>query len=84
MIINSDPLIPRPDNRQDYLDRLVLRLSQIWRTTANAVNERIIVQKDGTRIGVAPTINLIAGAGVTITVADNPGNGRIDITISAP
>ena len=37
----------------------------------------------GTVEGVRPEVNLIAGAGVAITAADNPGSNRVDVTVTA-
>ncbi len=44
---------------------------------------QLAAQENGSLAGTRPIFNFIAGAGVTITVVDNPGNSRIDITISA-
>ncbi len=44
---------------------------------------QIEAQLAGATIGQRPIFNFIAGSGVTITIADNPGNSRVDITISA-
>lgn len=41
------------------------------------------VQDAGVLIGSRPTLNFIDGANVTITVADNAGLDRVDITIAA-
>ncbi|MEM2567687.1 MAG: hypothetical protein QXH20_04350 [Candidatus Bathyarchaeia archaeon] len=43
----------------------------------------INVQKVGTTIGTRPTVNFIEGSNVTITVADNTANNRVDVTIAA-
>ena len=43
----------------------------------------IDVDKNGTLVGTRPEINLIEGTNVTLTVADNPGDGRVDITVAA-
>ena len=42
-----------------------------------------IVKKNGTVIGQQPAVNLIEGANVTITVADDAANGEVDVTIAA-
>ncbi len=44
---------------------------------------QLAAQENGSTAGTRPIFNFIAGAGVTITVVDNPGNSRVDITISA-
>jgi hypothetical protein len=41
------------------------------------------VEDGGVAIGSRPTINFIEGANVTITVVDNGGSDRVDVTISA-
>lgn len=41
----------------------------------------IIVSKAATPIGTRPEINLIQGSGMTITVADDVGNDRVNITL---
>lgn len=43
----------------------------------------IEVDQGGTPIGTRPALNLIAGANVALTVADNPGRSRVDITVAA-
>ena len=44
---------------------------------------RTIIRKAGTLIGVRRTINLIEGNNVTLTVADDIPNDRVNITIAA-
>lgn len=41
------------------------------------------VAANGTVAGARPEINLVAGANTTVTAADNPGAGRVDVTIAA-
>lgn len=41
------------------------------------------VSKAGTLIGTRKRVNLIEGTGVTLTVADNSGAGRVDVTVNA-
>jgi hypothetical protein len=36
----------------------------------------------GTSIGVRPKLNFIAGSDTTVAVSDNPGQDRVDVTIS--
>lgn len=43
----------------------------------------IIVQKAGSEIGTRGVINLIEGSNVTLTVADNSGQNRVDVTVAA-
>jgi hypothetical protein len=43
----------------------------------------IAVSNSGTLIGTRPTLNFIAGSNTTLTVADNSGSNRVDITIAS-
>jgi hypothetical protein len=45
--------------------------------------QKIIVQKVGANIGTRKRVNLIPGANVTLTVVDNPGSDRVDVTVTA-
>ena len=44
---------------------------------------RTIIRKAGAIIGVRKTINLIEGTTVTLTVADDPANDRVNVTINS-
>lgn len=44
---------------------------------------KVEVAKAGTLQGTRKRINLIEGSNVTLTVADNPGSDRVDVTIAA-
>jgi hypothetical protein len=44
---------------------------------------RTIIRKAGTLIGVRRTINLIEGTNVTLTIADDSVNDRVNVTIDA-
>ena len=46
-------------------------------------NARVRVAKGGNSVGVRRTINFIEGESVVLTVADNSGNERVDVTIAA-
>jgi len=46
-------------------------------------DDTLAVQKAGVAVAVRQIINLIEGSGVTLTVADNPGASRVDITVAA-
>lgn len=48
-----------------------------------ADKQKLEVQKAGAVIGTRPEINFIEGNNTTLTVADNAGEGRIDVTIAA-
>ena len=41
------------------------------------------IQKAGTAIGTRRALNLIVGANVTLTVADDTGNDRVSVTVAA-
>lgn len=84
MKLPSNPLLPPPEQGVDYLRRLNVRLYDLWRAVVTAVNERVTVMKNGTRAGAQPAVNFIQGSGCTITVAEDPANGRINVTISVP
>lgn len=45
--------------------------------------QKVTVQKNSTPIGDRSQLNLIEGSNVTLTVADNPTDNRVDITIAA-
>lgn len=45
--------------------------------------QKIEVSKAGTLIGTRKRVNLIEGSNATITVADNAGDDRVDVTIAA-
>ena len=50
---------------------------------ANTTNQQVAVSKGGTAVGTRKQINLIEGTAVTLTVADNSGADRVDVTIAA-
>ena len=45
--------------------------------------QKIQVYKGGVLVGVRSTINLIEGTNTTLTIADNAGSDRVDITINS-
>lgn len=45
--------------------------------------QKVEVAKAGTLTGTRRRINLIDGSNVTVTVADNPGADRVDVTVAA-
>lgn len=51
--------------------------------TDNTSNQKVQVAQAGTVIGTRKQINLIQGANVTLTTADNTGSDRVDVTIAA-
>jgi hypothetical protein len=50
---------------------------------ANTTVQQTRVSNNGTLIGVRQETNFIAGSNVTLTVADNAGSNRVDVTIAA-
>ena len=53
-------------------------------TVALGNNARVAVRKNtGAVVGTRRRLNLIEGAGVTLTVADDPGSEEVDVTIAA-
>ena len=45
--------------------------------------QRVQVSEDGTQIGTRPEVNFIAGTNALLTVNDDPGNNRINVTVAA-
>jgi hypothetical protein len=43
----------------------------------------VTVQKAGSEVGTRGVVNLIEGSNVTLTVADNAGQNRVDVTVAA-
>jgi hypothetical protein len=68
--------------RLDQNDGSLLPLAQIP-PVLTGKNAEIIVQYKGDVVGQRRQINFIAGTGISITVADDPTNNRINITIAA-
>ncbi|HYH75599.1 MAG TPA: hypothetical protein VD735_06620 [Candidatus Saccharimonadales bacterium] len=50
---------------------------------ADASTQRVIVSKDGTTVATRRQINFVSGANTTLSVADNPGSNRVDVTVAA-
>ncbi len=44
---------------------------------------RSVILKNGTLEAIRRTLNFIQGSNVTLTVADNPTENRVDITIAS-
>ena len=49
----------------------------------NVSTQKVAVDKGGTLVGTRKEINLIEGSNVTLTVADNAGSDRVDVTVAA-
>lgn len=55
-----------------------------WNTLIDDVNTIVAIKKNsGSTVGTRNTLNFIEGTNITLTVADNSGSGRVDITIAA-
>lgn len=52
-------------------------------TTVSNIHARTAVELNGTVIGTRRSINFIQGSNVTLTVADDPANEEVDVTIAA-
>src|SRR5688572_8708845 len=53
------------------------------KVTARLNWDGLAVRKAGVLVGTRRAVNLIEGAGVTLTMADNAGTGAVDVTIAA-
>lgn len=49
----------------------------------NTSTQKIIVSKAGITVGTRQQLNLIEGSNVTLTVSDNSGSDRVDVTIAS-
>ncbi|MBI3652978.1 MAG: hypothetical protein HY231_18285 [Acidobacteria bacterium] len=49
----------------------------------DTTTQRLEVLKDGTAIGTRKALNFITGSNTTLTVADDSGNNRINVTVAA-
>lgn len=47
------------------------------------IKRDVRVKKTGSDVGTRNALNFIEGAGVTLTVADNAGSDRVDVTVAA-
>jgi len=83
-----------PDGRMlyasalDTLASLIVGVTlNITSGTLNVVNDgssqKVRIAKAGTEIGNRNTVNFIEGANVTLTIADNAGSNRVDVTVAA-
>lgn len=60
------------------------RRDHVHTITGGISVQKINVSSGGTLVGTRQSINIIDGGGLTITVTDNPGANRVDITFSVP
>lgn len=61
-----------------------LRGDGVWGSASDIAGAaNVNIEKAGVAIGTRPTINLIQGSNATLTVADNPGSDRVDVTIAS-
>lgn len=51
--------------------------------TPDSTNQQLRISAAGVLVGTRREVNLIQGSGVTLTVADNAGANRVDVTVSA-
>lgn len=49
----------------------------------NVSTQKVVVSKAGSTVGTRQQINLIEGSNVTLTVSDNAGSDRVDVTIAS-
>lgn len=67
-----------------YGDVVVSGSGTVWTVTDDTSNQQVAVYEDGFIRGTRPSLNFYDDGGlVNITVADNPGNNRVDIGISS-
>lgn len=57
----------------------------LYNNTTSAFITGVAVDKNssGTPVGTRPQLNFIEGSNITLTIADDAGNGEVDITIAA-
>lgn len=55
----------------------------IWDVQDNTSTQKIKIAKAASLIGTRQEINLIEGSNVSLTVSDNAGSDRVDVTIAA-
>lgn len=60
-----------------------LKVTGTATVTNNSSIQKIKVDKNGTLVGTRQELNLIEGSNVTLTVSDNSGSDRVDVTIAA-
>jgi Major tropism determinant N-terminal domain len=51
--------------------------------TPDTTKQQVLVSLGGSTIGTRSQINFIQGSGATLTVADNSGSNRVDVTVAA-
>ncbi|MFZ9998273.1 MAG: hypothetical protein ACO3HP_05410 [Candidatus Nanopelagicaceae bacterium] len=82
------------ESLQDIIDLFVQEGTGISTTYDDAANsltisvvndtttQRSIITNDGNLVGIRPQLNVIPGAGVTISGVDNVGSNRVDLTLN--
>lgn len=55
----------------------------VLEVAANSHTQRLEIARGGTLVGTRKRLNLVAGANVTVTVAEDAANDRVDVTIAA-
>ena len=67
-----------------YGDVVVSGTGTVWTVTDDTSNQQVAVYEDAFLRGTRPSLNFYDDGGlVSITVADNPGNNRVDIEITS-
>lgn len=56
--------------------------TKIGATGSENFMSNLAVQEDGNALGSRRTVNFISGGGISVTGADNPGQSRVDVTIT--
>jgi phage-related tail fiber protein len=51
--------------------------------TPDTTKQQILISNGGSTIGTRSQINFVQGSGATLTIADNPGSNRVDVTIAS-
>lgn len=56
--------------------------SELFDVANNTSTQKVRISKAGTLIGTRHEVNLIEGDGITLTVADDSGNDRVNVTVT--
>lgn len=80
--------LPEPggdtDQWGDELNQYLLTEHNVDGThVEGASTQKVQVAKAGSVVGVRKTVNIVDGSNVTVTVTDNPGADRVDVTVAA-
>jgi hypothetical protein len=75
--------IPRTDLDAQVNGLLDLASTAVQPNDSRITTSGLVVKKSGTTVGTQHTLNLIEGAGISLTTADNPGSNQVDVTINS-